>query len=113
MFKEFKDFAMQGNLIDIAVGLILATAFGGIVAAFVDGIIMPVIGKIFQIGDLAKAEYILSPNVLGVDGSVVTAKSAIRYGAFISTVLNFLIIAWVLFLLVKAVNKTKVTPPAA
>lgn len=54
MFKEFKDFAIKGNLIDIAVGLVMATAFGAIVNAFVDGMFMPVVGKIFQVGDLAK-----------------------------------------------------------
>ena len=112
MFKEFKDFAIKGNLIDIAVGLVMATAFGAIVNAFVDGMFMPVVGKIFQVGDLAKAEYLLAPEVLGADGKVMTPKSAISYGKFITTIINFLIIAWVMFLIVKGANKMK-EPPAA
>ena len=87
MFKEFKDFAVKGNLIDIAVGLVMATAFG--------------------------AEYLLSPEVLGADGKVATPKSAVAYGKFITTIINFLIIAWVMFLIVKAANKMKEPPAAA
>jgi large conductance mechanosensitive channel len=113
MFKEFKDFAMKGNLIDIAVGLVMATAFGTIVAAFVDGMFMPLVGKIFQLGDMAKAEYVLSPEVLGADGKVATPKSAIQWGRFVTAVINFIIIAWVMFMIVKAANKMKEPPPAA
>lgn len=112
MFKEFKDFAMKGNLIDIAVGLVMATAFGAIVGAFVDGMFMPLVGKIFQVGDLAKAEYILSPEVSGADGKIITAKSSVQWGKFITTVINFIIIAWVMFMIVKGVNKMKEPAPA-
>ncbi len=105
--KEFKDFAMKGNLIDIAIGLVMATAFGTIVNAFVDGIFMPLVGKIFQIGDFANAEWVLSPEIMGADGKIVEAKSAVQYGHFISTVINFIIIAWVMFLIVKMANKYK------
>lgn len=107
MLKEFKDFAMKGNLIDIAVGLVMGAAFATIVTAFVDGMFMPLAGKIFQIGDMAKAEWVLSPEVLGADGKVVTPQSAVKYGSFISAIINFTIIAWIMFMVVKAANKMK------
>ncbi|MEP7194894.1 MAG: large conductance mechanosensitive channel protein MscL [Saprospiraceae bacterium] len=109
MLKEFKEFAMKGNLIDIAVGLVMATAFGTLVTAFVEGMFMPLVGKIFQVGDLSKLEYVFTPEVIAADGKIETAKSAILYGHFISTVINFLILAWVMFIIVKAANRN--SPP--
>ncbi len=105
MLKEFKDFAMRGGLIDIAVGLVMAAAFGAIVVAFVEGMFMPVVGQLFQVGDLAKAEIILSPEVKDASGVVVAPKSAVMYGRFISAIINFVIVAFVMFLIVKGVNK--------
>ena len=105
MFKEFKDFAMRGGLIDIAVGLVLAAAFGTIVSSFVDGMFMPLVSKIFQI--------VLDQAVLGADGKVATPENAIFYGSFISSIINFIIIAFVMFLIVKAVNSTKKSEVAA
>lgn len=111
MLKEFKKFALQGNLIDIAIGLVMATAFGGITAAFVDGIVMPLVGQIFQMGDLAQAKWVLSPEVLGSDGKVATSESAILYGRMISSFINFIIIAFVMFLIIKFVNRIKFVEP--
>lgn len=113
MFKEFKSFAIQGNLIDIAIGLVMATAFGAVTAAFVDGIVMPLVGQIFQVGDLAQAKWVLSPAVMAADGSVQTAESAILYGKMIATIINFIIIAFVMFLVIKMVNKLKREKAAA
>lgn len=113
MLKEFKDFAMKGGLIDIAVGLVMAVAFGAIVGAFVDGIFMPLVGQIFNVGDLSTAKVVLSPAVLDADGAVVTAESAILYGKFVGAVLNFIIVAFVMFLIVKGVNSMKKAEAAA
>ena len=92
MLKEFKEFALKGNLIEIAVGLILALAFAGVVTSFTEDIIAPIIGAIFG-----------QPNF---DSLVIDIGDAeIRYGAFITALINFLIIAFVLFLIVKAYNR--------
>ncbi|MBK8347007.1 MAG: large conductance mechanosensitive channel protein MscL [Saprospiraceae bacterium] len=107
MLKEFKEFALKGSLIDVAVGLVMATAFGAITAAFVDGIFMPIVGQIFQIGDLSAAKIVLSPAELDAAGAVTKPESAIMYGKFIGAILNFIIVAFVMFLVIKALNATK------
>jgi len=107
MLKEFKDFALKGNLIEIAVGLVMAVAFGAVTSAFIDGIFMPLVGKIFQLGDMSAAKYVLSPAVIGADGTVVTPEAAILYGSFIGAILNFVIVAFVMFMIIKGVNATK------
>ncbi len=107
MLKEFKEFAIQGNLVEIAVGLILATGFGAVTASFVDGIVMPLVGSIFQIGNLSDLKFVLSPEVKDANGGVTSPEAAITYGKFISTFINFLIIAFVVFLVLKTVNKLK------
>ena len=107
MFKEFKEFAMKGNLIDMAVGLVIGAAFGAVTSAFIDGMFMPIVGQIFQMGDLAQAKYVLSPEVKDAAGKVLTAESAVKYGSFISNVINFIIVAFVMFMIIKAMNKMK------
>ena len=92
MLKEFKEFALKGNLIEIAVGLILALAFAGLVTSFTENLINPIIGAIFG-----------QPNF---DSLVLEVGDAeIRYGAFITVMINFLIVAFVLFLIVQAANR--------
>lgn len=92
MIKEFKEFISKGNLVEIAVGLILALAFAGLVASFTENLINPIIGAIFG-----------QPNF---DSLVIEMGDAqLRYGAFLTTLLNFLIVAFVLFLVVKAYNR--------
>lgn len=90
--REFKAFIMRGNVIDLAVGIIIGAAFGKIVDALVNGVFMPVIGLLLQQADFSKA----AVNVLGND---------IAYGAVIQAVINFVIIGFVLFLVVKAMNR--------
>ena len=107
IIKEFKEFALKGSLIDVAVGLVMATAFGAITAAFVDGIFMPIVGQIFQIGDLSAAKIVLSPAELDAAGAVTKPESAIMYGKFIGAILNFIIVAFVMFLVIKGINATK------
>lgn len=113
MLKEFKDFALKGNLIDIAIGLVMATAFGSITSAFVDGIVMPLVSMIFQVGDMSGLKIVLSPAELDAAGAVVKPEAAIMYGTLISSFINFLIIALVMFWVVKAINSIKKPEPPA
>lgn len=112
MIQEFKKFAIQGNLVDIAIGLVMATAFGTVTTAFVDGFFLPLVGQVFQVGDMAQAKWVLSPAELGPDGKVTTPESAILYGKLISSIINFIIIAFVMFLIIKIMNKLKHEEPS-
>ncbi|MGB5499646.1 MAG: large conductance mechanosensitive channel protein MscL [Maribacter sp.] len=111
MLKEFKDFIMTGNVIDFAVAVIMATALGLVINGFVGDIIMPIVGHFAGGIDFATMAYELDPAVVAADGSVTTPANAIRYGAWINTIINLIIVGFVMFLMVKAYNKTK-TPPA-
>jgi len=117
MLKEFKEFAMKGNVLDLAIGVIIGAAFGGIVASLVDDIIMPIIGAITGGLDFSNYFVPLSKNVNAP--ALVEAKrqgAVFAYGAFLTKLVNFTIIAWVLFLVVKAINRFKrqqeAAPPA-
>lgn len=113
MIQEFKDFAMKGNLIDMAIGVVMGAAFGKVTSSFIDGMFMPIVGKIFQLGDLSKYKYVLSEEVKDAAGKVITPESAIAFGDFISALLNFVIVAFVMFMIIKAINKSKKEAPAA
>ena len=118
MLKEFKEFAMKGNLIDIAVGFVMGAAFNKVVSGFIDGMVMPAIGMITSGVDFNNMKYFLqhgSAEVKDAAGTVITpavADVAISYGAFITTLINFIVVAFVVFMIVKAVNKTKQAEPA-
>jgi large conductance mechanosensitive channel len=115
MLKEFKEFAMRGNVLDMAVGIIIGAAFGGIVTSLVSDIIMPPVGRL--LGHVDFSNLFISLN--GQDyPSVAAAKAAgaatINYGIFINTIINFLIVAFAVFLLVRSVNRWTAKPaPAA
>ena len=111
MLKEFKNFIMTGNVIDFAVAVIMATALGLVINGFVGDIIMPIVGHFAGGIDFATMAYELDPAVTAADGSVTTAANSIRYGAWINTIINLIIVGFVMFLMVKAYNKTK-TPEA-
>ena len=113
MFKEFKEFALKGNLIDIAVGLVMATAFTSIVTSFVDGMFMPLVAKIFQLGDYKEAKIVLDEAVLSTEGKVIKPENAIFYGNFFSAIINFVIIAFFMFSIVKLMNSMKKEEAAA
>lgn len=116
MIKEFKEFAAKGSLIDMAVGIVMGAAFGKVSGSFIDGIFMPLIGKIFQLGDLSKYNIVLSEEVKDAAGKITTPGSAIGLGDFIGAVLNFIIVAFVMFMVLKAINnmkKKEATAPAA
>jgi large conductance mechanosensitive channel len=103
--SEFKEFAMKGNVVDLAVGVIIGAAFGKIVSSLVGDVFMPAIGKI--IGGVNFADFAIG---LGADP---TGKAVlIKYGAFIQTIFDFVIIAIVLFMCIKGINKLKKPPPA-
>lgn len=108
MFKEFREFAMRGNVLDMAVGIIIGIAFGAIVASLVNDIIMPPIGLALGRVDFSNLFLNLSG---GSYASLAAAKEAgavtINYGVFVNTVINFIIVAFVLFLIVRSMNKLK------
>ena len=113
MISEFKEFAMKGNVVDLAVGVIIGAAFGKIVSSLVDGVIMPVVGNLIggvNFGDLA---YVLQEAVIGADGKETAAAVAIKYGAFLQTAIDFMIIAFVLFVVIKVMNRLKKADAAA
>ena len=104
---EFKTFAMRGNVVDLAVGVVIGAAFGKIVSSLVDGIIMPLVGLAVGGVNFDELAVTLKDAVVGPDG-VVTAEAVLfKYGAFLQTLLDFVIIAFAIFLLIKAVNRFK------
>ncbi|MDG1571581.1 large conductance mechanosensitive channel protein MscL [Robiginitalea sp. M366] len=107
MFKEFKNFIMTGNVIDLAVAVILAGAVGLVVNGFVNDIMMPIVGYFTGGMDFSDMKYILSEAVVAADGTVESPESAIRYGAWINSIINLIIVGFVLFMIVKSYNKVR------
>jgi large conductance mechanosensitive channel len=116
MLKEFKEFAMRGNVLDMAVGIIIGAAFGKIVASFVEDVMMPPLGRL--VGRVDFSSLFVSLDGKHYD-TLLLAKTAgaptLNYGLFLNTVINFLIVAFAVFLLVRTVNRwtTKPAAPAA
>jgi large conductance mechanosensitive channel len=108
MVSEFKEFIAKGNVVDLAVGVVIGAAFGKIVTALVDGIIMPLIGLLTGGVSVSDWKYVIADAA----GKETVAESAIRYGLLIQTVVDFLIIGFVIFLVLKAYNRMR-TPAAA
>ena len=100
-FTEFKNFITRGNILDMAVGVIIGAAFNQIVTSLVNDILMPVIGMICNTKDIADLKYIITPESLAEDGTAIP-EVAIRYGQFISYIINFLIVALTLFVIIRA-----------
>jgi len=115
MLQEFKKFALRGNVVDLAIGVIIGAAFGKIVGSLVDGVLMPPIGRLLGKVDFSSLFYVLDYSK-GVPASLAEAKAkgvpVIAYGAFINDIINFLIIAFVVFLLVKMVTRVRGTDRA-
>lgn len=111
-FKEFKDFAMKGNLVDIAVAFVMGGAFGKVVTSFTEGVVSPLIGMIGG-ADLSKNVFVLKKAVTEVkdaSGAVITlgaAEVALKWGDFVTAIINFIIVAFVMFLVIKAINSMK------
>jgi len=115
MFKEFKEFVVRGNVMDMAVGIIIGAAFGKIVTSLVSDIVMPPIGKVLADVDFSNLFIDLSGKHYATLKAAQDAKAAtINYGIFLNTVIDFLIVAFIIFLVVRQVNKLKKQPaPAA
>jgi large conductance mechanosensitive channel len=103
--KEFKDFAMKGNLVDIAVGFVMGAAFNKVVSSFTGGIVSPLIGLLFN-SDFNDLKYTIKEGTVNDAGETV-GEIAVLYGAFLTNVIDFLIVAFVMFMIVKGVNKMK------
>jgi large conductance mechanosensitive channel len=113
MFKEFKEFAMKGNVLDMAVGIIIGAAFGKIVTSFVADVLMPPLGLLLGKMDFSSLFIDLSGQQHPTIAAAKAAGAAtINYGIFVNTVIDFLLVAFAVFLLVKQVNKLKKPAPA-
>lgn len=114
MLKEFKEFAMKGNLIDIAVGFVMGAAFKQVVTSFTGGIVSPLVGLIFK-ADFKDLKLIVKEGVADEAGKI-TGEVAVLYGDFVTNVIDFIIVAFVMFVIVKGVNamkkKEEPAPPA-
>jgi large conductance mechanosensitive channel len=114
MFKEFKEFVMRGNVMDLAVGVIVGAAFGKIVGSLVNDVLMPVIGLLLGGFDFSNLFVILGQ---GTFATIADAKKAgvatLNYGVFLNTIIEFLIVAFAIFMVVKQVNRLKRPEPAA
>ena len=114
VLKEFKEFAMRGNVVDLAIGVIIGAAFGAIVNSFVADIIMPLIGSIT--GGLDFSNYFIPLSSKVTAASLAEAKkqgAVLAWGNFVTLVINFIIIAWVLFMAIKGMNKLQRQEPPA
>lgn len=105
MLKEFKEFAIKGNLVDIAVAFVMGAAFKDVVTSFTGGIISPLIGLIFK-ADFKDLKYIIQEGVVNSSG-VLEGESAILWGSFLTYVIDFIIVAFVMFLVIKGINALK------
>jgi large conductance mechanosensitive channel len=112
MLKEFKEFAMKGNLVDIAVAFVMGAAFGKVVTAFTGGLIGPLVGMITG-KDLSQNKWILKDEVKDAAGKITQSEVALQWGAFLTAVIDFIIVAFVMFLIIKAINSLKKKEPEA
>lgn len=112
MLKEFGEFIKRGNVMDLAVGVIIGAAFGKIVTSLVDDVIMPPIGMAMGGVDFADKKAVLKEAVMDGAGKVTAPEVALKYGSFINTVIQFLIVAFCIFMIVKAMNKMMKPAPA-
>ena len=108
MVSEFREFIAKGNVLDLAVGVIIGAGFGKIVTSLTEDLIMPVVGKVFGGMDFTSKYVVLSGDV-APGTSLVAARTAganvLAYGSFVTAVINFLILAWIIFMIVKAANR--------
>lgn len=107
MMQEFKEFIMRGNVLDMAVGVIIAGAFGKITTALVNNILMPFISLIFGARDMTALNVIVREAVTDADGNVVKEAIVLGFGTFVATIIDFILVALVVFLIVKAFNKAR------
>ena len=119
MMQEFRDFAMRGNVLDLAVAVVIGAAFGKVVTAFVDGLLMPAMGMLLGGFNLSDAAVVLKAGQVDAAGKEIVAPVLLKYGMLLQSMLDFVIVAFAIFLVVKAVNRLRrqpepvpVAPPA-
>ena len=113
MISEFKEFISRGNVIDLAVAVVIGAAFGKIVTALVDGIVMPIISMITGGVDVSDWKYVVTPAQLDAAGKELAAEVAIKFGMFFQSIIDFVLIAMAIFLVLKAYNHMRKPAPAA
>ncbi|MBA3930169.1 large conductance mechanosensitive channel [Pseudoxanthomonas japonensis] len=113
MISEFKEFIARGNVVDLAVGVVIGAAFGKIVSSLVDGIVMPLVGLL--LGGVKFSDLALTLRTAEIDaaGKEIAPALLLKYGAFLQTTIDFLLIAFVIFLVLKAYNRVRAPAPAA
>lgn len=114
MLKEFREFVMRGNVLDLAIAVIIGGAFGKIVTSFVNDVIMPPIGLLLGGVDFTNLFITLDGNLYeSLDAAKAAGAATINYGVFLNTVIDFIIVAFIIFLIIKSANKMKKSAPAA
>jgi large conductance mechanosensitive channel len=106
MLKEFKEFAMKGNLVDIAVAFVMGAAFGKVITSFTAGLVAPLIGLITG-RNLSDNKWIIKEETKDAAGKIIQPEVSLLWGAFITAVIDFIIVAFVMFLIIKAINSLK------
>jgi len=112
MISEFKDFAMKGNLVDMAVGFVMGGAFATVVTSFINDVFMPLLSPVMGGVDVGDMSYTMSEAV-SEGGEVVKEAAVVNYGLFINAIISFIIVAFVMFMIIKAMNKAKKKEEAA
>jgi large conductance mechanosensitive channel len=113
MLKEFKEFAVRGSLVDTAVAFVMGAAFGKIISAFVDGMVMPLVGMLTGGVDFAHMKWVLKDGVAAVKdagGKVITpevAEVSVKYGVLITNIIDFILVAFAVFMVIQAINRAK------
>ena len=111
MIKEFKEFALKGNLVDIAVAFVMGAAFNRVVTAFTGGLVSPLVGMLTG-KDLSQNKWVLKEQIKDAAGTVTQPEVALMWGAFLTAIIDFIIVAFVMFLIIKAINTLKKNEPA-
>lgn len=104
MLNEFKEFAMKGNLVDMAVGFVMGGAFATVVTAFIQGVFLPILAPIMGGLDLSNLKYVVAEAVLGPDGEIIKEAAIVDLGVFIAALISFIIVAFVMFMIIKGMN---------
>ena len=113
MLKEFKEFALKGNLVDMAVGFVMGGAFATVVTAFIQGVFLPLLAPIMGGIDLASIAYTATPAEMNAAGEVVKEAAVVELGNFIAAIISFIIVAFVMFMIIKGMNNMKKKEEAA
>ena len=113
LITEFREFIARGNVIDLAVAVVIGAAFGKIVTALVEGIVMPVVSVLAGGANVADWKYVVTPAQLDVAGKQLAAEVAIRYGQFFQSIIDFLLVALAIFFVLKTYNRMRAAPVAA